>query len=1194
MKASQTYPSSRRVFLLGRLHAFNEGHLRRLSGEKAQSLLAYLVLHPHLPHPRQKLADLFYPEAPFERVRRKLTDTLYRLQKALGSDWFVVERESVALRLDEHLWVDVWEFERLAGSDLEAELEKAVDIYTGELLPELYDDWLLSERELLRNQYHAVLEKLAILQEGGGEVQRALLTWRRLIAAEPLHEPAHQAYLRLLGRMQRYGEALAHYEYFQTLLRCELDAEPLDETRGIVQAIEGERDKAIAQATVEENMPFIGRTTERAAVLGVLEAMFQGKGKVLAIEGEAGIGKSRLLREIAAGVRWRGATLLQGMASETPNTSPFSPLVDALSAFINSPRGAQVEMTLKGETLAALAQLNPEWKKKFVLDKVPPEAAVNRFYDALNIFGASIARLTPLVLAFDDLQWASPALWKSLDVLAQSLVGAGGMLIAIYRRPEIEQTPGWEFVQAWDRIGILKSISLGPFSVEEVSQLIKDAPQIDAVELHAQTGGNPFYIHEWLSAPESNKTSGDLPVANRLQKLSKTARLALESASVLGESIPYRLWTEISDLSSLALATLSDELVANRWLKPSAAGYAFEHDLLRSAVYGEIEPSKRRRLHQRAANAYTSLDPENLRARAFHLDQAGLAAEAARAYRLAGEQDFSRFALREAQAALDRALSLLPLEATGERIETAIALAKTCDATGDRARQKSALDEALANAKGDEPQRLSAHLEGARFNIHIGQVAEAEQLVESALALARRLGDHEQETEALLTYADLCMEQGKWGEVQKWSLQALQQAQSSSNQFAEGRALRYVGIVTRKMGNPVESIEWLERAIALQRALGDRLQVSISQTNLLPAFNELGAWDRLIATAQELVPIKDALGDRLGAAITRQNQSLAYYALGDYVTARQILERVVQDSEAVLSRRRMGLARNVLGLVAEGEGNYQEALQLYHTSLADAEAVKAATETAYVKHDLGALLVRLEEPSEAIPLLEAARSAWIDQGNLLLQVKSEAYLGLARLAVGDWKMAEELAERGWSTSRSGTPAGEQAQDWLWALYRLLAALGQPERAEAVLRAAYAELQRQGSAISDPDLRKRFFEYVPHNRTIVEAYDRLAGIRRGATAALARQDVPLGRSLRQDEFVNVQWTLSAPEDEAIPDKAERRQYRLKRLLKEAEEQGAAPTDDDLARALGVSRRTILRDMHELAQKIPLQSTRKRKA
>ncbi len=96
-----------------------------------------------------------------------------------------------------------------------------------------------------------------------------------------------------------------------------------------------------------------------------------------------------------------------------------------------------------------------------------------------------------------------------------------------------------------------------------------------------------------------------------------------------------------------------------------------------------------------------------------------------------------------------------------------------------------------------------------------------------------------------------------------------------------------------------------------------------------------------------------------------------------------------------------------------------------------------------------------------------------------------------------------------------------------------------------------------------------------------------------SVSLARKNVPLGRPLREDEHVTVKWTLNSPEDESISDKSALRHYRLKRLLEEAEKQNAAPTDDDLARTLGVSRRTILRDMQVLAQESPVSPTRKRK-
>src|SRR5690606_1106210 len=112
----------------------------------------------------------------------------------------------------------------------------------------------------------------------------------------------------------------------------------------------------------------------------------------------------------------------------------------------------------------------------------------------------------------------------------------------------------------------------------------------------------------------------------------------------------------------------------------------------------------------------------------------------------------------------------------------------------------------------------------------------------------------------------------------------------------------------------------------------------------------------------------------------------------------------------------------------------------YEKALAMAEEVQAELEAAYARHDLGALYLRLNQPVQAIPLLEAARMVWLAQSNRLLCLKTEAFLGLARLAVGQEAEAIELAEAGWAAFQQGLPEGEQRQIWLWTLHRLLAAL----------------------------------------------------------------------------------------------------------------------------------------------------------
>jgi len=193
----------RHVELFGALRVAENAHSLNVVGSRAVRLLAYLVLHPQARHSREILAEMLSPDAPAERVRRNFSDALYRLRRALGAGWLDVEGETVALRGGPDLWVDVWEFERLAArTDLVA-LEAAAALYKGDLLPEIYDDWILLPRLSLQEKYLSVLEALTTRYEAQNELPRALSYARQWIAVDTLSESAHQAYLRLLGRLRR-------------------------------------------------------------------------------------------------------------------------------------------------------------------------------------------------------------------------------------------------------------------------------------------------------------------------------------------------------------------------------------------------------------------------------------------------------------------------------------------------------------------------------------------------------------------------------------------------------------------------------------------------------------------------------------------------------------------------------------------------------------------------------------------------------------------------------------------------------------------------------------------------------------------------------------------------------------------------------------------------------------------------------
>lgn len=1143
---------------------------------KPQALLAYLLLYPRTPHTREQLLDALWPEAPTDRARRYLSNALYRLREALGNQWLEVEAERLSLRRD-RLWVDVWEFERLAASAAPADWDEALALYAGELLPEVYADWVLLPRLAVRERQLALLTTAAEACARAARWPEAAAHFRRLAAADPLNEAAQRGVMHALARLGRLAEALEVFEQLQATLRSELDVPPSSETRGLAEQVRGELALTRTAGRAPPS-PFVGRAPERAALVEAVEAAMAGRGGVIGVEGEPGIGKSRLLSEIAASARWRGARVATGQATEYPTASPLAPLAELMREALADARAGQIAALLPPEALAALAPVYA-WPDLPTLPELPPAQARQRFHQALAALVHALADITPYVLMLDDVHWASAVVWDALEACLAGLVHQRVLLVIAYRRVEIELTPGWAVLQRWEREGRLRALPLPPLNQYEVAQLLPPEQSAAAAEVLALTGGNPFYVVEALATRSLGQPLHTKSLHPRLAALPSAAREALEAAAVLGAAAPYRLWAATTGVAPLIIAQAAEPLTASGLLHAAPDGVVFAHDLIRAAVYQALPAGRRQALHLAAARGHAALTPDNLRAQAFHLDRAGVALEAAALYRRSGEQERGRFAFREAQAAFERALRLWPAAPTPERVETLLALVRVCDVLGQRERQRTALAEARAGAQQltSAPLVLEALLLEGRLAAETARLDEAAACYSEALALARLAGDAPRQMEAAFLLGDLANRRGDHPQAQHHYEQVLAQARALDDQGRAARALRGLGLVARRSGRAREAIEWFEQAGRVQQALGDRTGESITRINLLSSYYDLNAWDRLLAEADAALALSAALGRQEGVALAKHLQGLASWALGDFISARAQLTEAVDHYTGLGDRVHAGLACNALGLVAEAEGDLAQARVDYERALATAEALGAATEAAYARNDLGALLHQQGEHDAARPLLEAARARWQELGNDLLRLKSEAHLGLVMLAAGARAEARALAEAGLTAFTRGGWSGEQPQGWLWALYRLLEALDRRQPAAAVLHGAYAELQRQGQAIANDRLRWQFFSRGPLNRMILDAQAQISGLKRQTTARLARAEAPLGRPLTAGEAVVIQWTVRSPDDELIERSDERRRHILRRLLAEAEAQGAAPTDADLARALGVARRTIERDL-----------------
>ena len=310
-------------------------------------LLAYLILHRQRPLGRDHLAFTFWPDAAEDVARSNLRRHLHDLRRALPAPppdqpWLLAEGEMVQWNPDAAWWLDVAEFERLGASP--EGLAAAVALYTEDLLPEVYDDWIFFERERLRNLLFANLERLTARHEAQGDYKRAIAYASQALHHDPLREEAARTLMSLHYRAGDRSAALQEYRRFERILQGELGVTPMPETRAVYEAIAQGAPLPVAKASGSgvtmrplpgsnlptQAMPFIGREIEMAELAALLcPAAGSGNApcRLLTVTGAGGSGKTRLSIELAARI-----------LKETPGAYPDGVRFIPLSGVPDSPQ----------------------------------------------------------------------------------------------------------------------------------------------------------------------------------------------------------------------------------------------------------------------------------------------------------------------------------------------------------------------------------------------------------------------------------------------------------------------------------------------------------------------------------------------------------------------------------------------------------------------------------------------------------------------------------------------------------------------------------------------------------------------------------------------------------------------------------------------------------------------------------------
>ncbi len=657
------------IRLLGEAAATLDGRpLPELTGPRMQHLLARVALAGAAGVSRDRLACELWPASSGVQGRTNLRKLLHDLRTALPLPCDVLDADPRTVRWcgSRSTWLDVLAFTDAAGG---GDAETAVRCYGGDLLPACEDDWVVAERERLRRLAVEMLAELADQADAEHRDADVARYARRLLAIDALHEPACRLLMDALLRGGERSEALRVYDRLAARLTRDLGVTPEPATTAIAERLRG------ATGGAGTGPALVGRAEAWRAARDVWREAAVGGARLLLVTGEAGIGKSRLVEELARRAAADGQAVAYGRAYEAAGRPPWGPVIDWLRS---EPVRAGLD-TLDGMWLTELARLLPELRLTHPrLPDGPPATDVGRRHHLLDaVRRGLLATGRPLLLVVDDLQWCDTDTVELCSYLVQSSPAAPVLVAGTVRDDDVAGAQAVARLrECLAAAGAVSTIALGPLdpaATAEMAALVRreDLRPEAAARLWKETEGNPLFVLEALRAGFGSGPTTRVAltptvhavITARLERLSPGARRLAEVAATLGREFRTAVLAAAAGRTEDDLTDDLDELWQHHVVRERGSAYDFSHDRLREVVLELISPARRRMLHRRAAEAIEAhhaadLDPVSARL-AVHYANAGLGSRAVAAYERAARHAHRVFALDDGIALLERALWLL-------------------------------------------------------------------------------------------------------------------------------------------------------------------------------------------------------------------------------------------------------------------------------------------------------------------------------------------------------------------------------------------------------------------------------------------------------------------------------------------------------------------------------------------------------
>ena len=824
---------------------------------------------------------------------------------------------------------------------------------------------------------------------------------------------------------------------------------------------------------------FVGRDAEVEHLRRVLGQADAHRGQVVAIVGEAGVGKSRLTYEFTHSHRVQDWLILEAPSVSYGKATSYLPVIDLLKGYFKiGERDDHREMRAKvlGRVLALDRTLEPLLPPLLALLDVPAEDAAwssldppqrrQRTLDALKRLLLRESQVQPLLVVFEDLHWVDGETQALLDSIVETLSSARLLLLVNYR-PEYEHHWGSKTAYSQLRLDSLPAES----AKELLAALLGPDPGLAPLMQMLVKRGNPFFLEETVrTLVETGALAGERgayrltrPVealqvpstvqtilAARIDRLPTEVKQLLQAASVIGKDVPYALLTAIAEQSDeilrRGLAHLQEaEFLYETQLFPDLE-YTFKHALTHEVTYGSLLQERRRQLHAQIVVAIERLYVDRLREQVERLAQHALRGhlwdQAVRYSRQAGTRAVDRSALRDALAAFEQAriaLQELPesREWTEQRIDLCFEQRNALWPLGEFARMGEVVNEARALAEGLDDQRRLGLVLGHQAHLQsvLGEPAWAIDAAESACAIAEAVGDL-----GLRVVANF-----------------------------------YLGLALWYAGNPRRAAEPVRTVIALVKGapLGERfglagLPAVLARYVLAAVLADLGEFAEAIAAGDEGLRIARAAGHTYSEVWARYGLGYAHLRHGDFAQATRVLEPGLALCRGMEIRVALPIVAAFLGSAHLGSGRAADAVPLQEEAVAAVTAMRMLGFRSWVITFLaeaylvvGRIAEAREQAEQAVALARAHQQrGWEAWGSKLLgdvhaHSLAEGVQGGAESAEDAYRRALALA-----TELGMRPLVAHCHFGLTKLYRQTSKREQAQEHLTIATTIYREMKMQ--------------------------------------------------------------------------------------------------------------------------------------